>query len=502
MKSTQGDGHRHAPMEINHSEFRRLGKQLVDEIADHLERLRSGKVTAGKTPKEIRELLGNRQLPETGTDSGYLLANTTRMLMDYSLFNGHPRFFGYITSSPSPLGTLGDFLASAINQNVGSFSLAPVGTEIEAQTIRWIAEMIGYPSDCGGILVSGGNMANFVAFLSARRAKSAHDIRTQGARNDVRIYASTETHTWVQKAADMFGTGTDAIHWIPADNEQRMDTTLLEQAILSDKQRGLHPAIVIGTAGTVSTGAIDPLPEIASIARKHSLWFHVDGAYGAPAAILPEASEDLKGLQFADSVAVDPHKWLYAPLEVGCTLVRKKENLLDTFRFHVPYYRFGGTEDDQPINYYEYGPQNSRGFRALKVWLTIQQVGKQGYIGMIRDDIRLAEIMHEELRHYPELEPYKQSLSITTFRFVPQDLSGSNQQHEEYLNTLNTEILYRLQNSGEAYLSNAMYNGKFLLRACIVNFRTSVNDVKDLLRIIIRIGKDTDTALRQEGKPR
>src|SRR5207302_7902719 len=218
---------------------------------------------------------------------------------------------------------------AAINPNMGGWIGGPLANEIEAQTIRWIAEMIGYPTDCGGLLVSGGNMGNFVGFLAARKAKATWDVCTSGMRGkesrQMRVYTSSEAHNWIHKATDMFGLGTDAIRWIPVDEQLRMDTIALKNQIQEDIEAGDLPFLVIGTAGTVSTGAVDPLPEIAAICREYDLWFHVDGAYGGFAAVLLNEGTvpgDLKGMSEADSVAVDPHKWLYAPLEVGCVLVR------------------------------------------------------------------------------------------------------------------------------------------------------------------------------------
>ncbi len=362
--------------------------------------------------------------------------------------------------------------------------------------MQWIAEMIGYPTDCGGLLVSGGNMANFVGFLAARKAKTNWDVRAAGIGGakgrTLRVYCSSETHTWIHKAADLFGLGTDSIRWIPADEKFRMDTHALRKQIREDSERGDLPMIVVGAAGSVSTGATDPLPEIARVCREYGLWFHVDGAYGGFAAVLPDASTDLKGLSEADSVAVDPHKWLYAPLEAGCALVRDPKALRDAFSYHPPYYHF----DEEVTNFVDYGPQNSRGLRALKVWLGLSQVGREGYVQMIADDIALAEELYRCVSKHPELQALTQGLSITTFRYVPGDLKPASDQVEEYLNRLNTELLTRLQNGGEAFVSNAVIRGKFVLRACIVNFRTTLEDVRALPSLVARIGKEIDADIR------
>jgi aromatic-L-amino-acid decarboxylase len=489
---------RRAPLDLPPDQFRQLGHQLVDQIADFLGSLSSRKVAPCEPVETVRELIdSNRPLPERGTEPGPVLSWIAEQLFDHSLHIGHPRFWGYITSSAAPAGALADFLAAAVNPNLGGWMLSPLATEIEVQTIRWIAELIGYPADCGGLLVSGGNMANFVGFLVGRRTKCGWDVRKEGmpaGARRLRVYTSQETHTWIQKAADLFGLGTDAIVWVPVDGDGRMGAAHLSTLIEKDRQAGLQPLMVIGTAGSVSTGAIDPLNELADICAEHSLWFHVDGAYGALAAALPDASPDLCALNRADSAAVDPHKWLYAPLEAGCVLVRRQQLLLDTFSYHPPYYHI----DLEKTNYFDFGPQNSRGFRALKVWLALQQVGREGYVRMMSDDIRLAVELYRILPDYPELERLTQALSIVTFRYIPPDLRArlGEPDVDQYLDDLNGDILDRLEASGEAFLSNAIVNGRFALRLCIVNFRTSLEDIEALPPLIVRLGGEADRVRR------
>jgi glutamate/tyrosine decarboxylase-like PLP-dependent enzyme len=346
--------------------------------------------------------------------------------------------------------------------------------------------LIGVPRDCGGLLVSGGNMANFVGFLAARAARAEY-VRSAGlqAGAPLRVYASSETHTWIQKAADLFGLGTDAIRWIPADAHQRMDVALLERQIVADREHGDVPLLVAGAAGTVSTGAVDPLAAIAAICKRQDVWFHVDGAYGAVAARVPGAPDDLRALAQADSIAVDPHKWLYAPLEAGCAIVRRPGDLLRAFSYHPAYYHF----DQDVTNYFDCGPQNSRGFRALKVWLALRQVGSSGYLQMIGDDIRLSQHLHALVQQHPDFEAMTQHLSIATFRYVPRDRAlPPTPETEAYLDRLNQDLLARVERSGDAFLSQAMVDGRFALRACIVNFRTSRADIEALLPILARHG--------------
>lgn len=490
---------RESPLEMDPEAFRRVGHQLVDDLATFLEELPSGKVSSAPQVAELKNVLGNAGLPREGTESHELLREVTQLLVRYSLFNGHPCFWGYVTSSPAPIGALGDFLASTLNQNVGAWQLSPMASEIEAQTIRWIAEFVGYPRDCGGLMVSGGNMANFVGFLAGRKAMVPWEIRKegfQGRDKQVRVYCSDATHTWIQKAADLFGLGTDAIRWIPCDRDQHMDLGKLEQQIEADKKLGFVPLLVAASAGTVATGAVDPIAAIADLCERHRLWLHVDGAYGAMAAALPEAGDDLKALHRADSLALDPHKWLYSPLEAGCVLVRDPGKLREAFGFQPDYYKFDLEGEQSPTNYYELGMQNSRGFRALKVWLAFRQVGGLAFADMIRDDIHLARAMMKLVSEHPDLEAFSCHLSITTFRFVPPDLAGSGEDRQTYLNELNEAVLVRIQEEGEIFLSNAMLQGDFVLRACIVNFRTSLEDVRTLPGIVARIGHEVDSALR------
>jgi glutamate/tyrosine decarboxylase-like PLP-dependent enzyme len=390
-----------------------------------------------------------------------------------------------------------------VNANCGAWQLSPVATEIERQTVRWVADLIGFPAESGGLLVSGGNVANMVCLMAAIRAKATWNVRQSGAAGGKRLvlYASEDVHTWLHKGADLCGLGLDSVRAVAVDESRAMRLDDLRRQIAADRKAGLEPAFVVGTAGSVGVGAIDPLPEIARLCADEGLWFHVDGAYGAPAAMLSDAPSALRGIGLADSIAIDPHKWLYAPIEAGCSLVRNSKALHDTFAFHPPYYRFEGSTDDPPMNFHEWGPQNTRGFRALKVWATIRQVGREGYRRMIADDIALARLMFDEVSRQPELEPFTQSLSITTFRYVPMDLAARRLEPAvaEYLNELNTELLARLQREGRVYLSNAVLDGAFVLRACIVNFRTESEDVRAVALEAVRVGHDVDAGRRSEA---
>lgn len=481
---------------IDAESFRHTGYSLVNKIADFFEAVPHGRVTRGTQPKQIKELLGDRPLPQHGEDINKIFDETSTLLFNHSLFNGHPRFMGYITASPAHSGVLAEFLGAAVNPNVGAYVLSPVATEIETQTISWVAELIGYPKDCGGIFVSGGNIANFTGLLAARRDKADWDIRTQGfANNQMTIYCSKATHTWVQKAADLFGFGLNNIRWIDVNKDQQMNTAELDAQIKKDKENGLFPFVVVGTAGMMSNGVVDPLEDISDICEKFGLWFHVDGAYGAPAASVPEVAHLFKGIERADSVALDPHKWLFSPLEAGCVLVRKKQSLSNAFSYKPVYYNFDGKESDPVTNFLELGLQNSRGFLALKVWTALKHVGKTGYVKMISDNILHAKLLDAQIDRHEELQSVSQHLSNVNFRYVPKKDDGGDFP-PDYINKLNEEIINRTQTEGEIFISNSVINEMYCLRACIVNFNTKPNDIRAVVEVIVRTGRKAHSELK------
>ena len=485
--------------EINEDEFKKVGHQLIDAIAKFISNIKEKPVTTGETPKQILQILGNSHLPEEGVAVADIIAKSANLLMEHSLLNGHPKFFGYITSSPTPIGALADLLAASVNPNVGANILSPMATAIEKQTVQWLGEFIGIASGYGGLLVSGGNMANFTAFLAARTAKAPGDLKENGlanGENEMVFYCSKATHTWIEKAAVLFGHGTKAIRWIKTDDENKMNISVLNETITADIKNGKKPFLVIGNAGDVSTGVVDDLTAIAKVCKAHNLWFHIDGAYGIPAAICPGYKQLFNGMQEADSIALDPHKWLYAPLEAGCVLVKNQQHLIDTYSSHAAYYNFNSQSDEPSLNYYEFGFQNSRGFRALKVWMALQQAGKNGYIKMIEDDIAMADLLFTEAKKHSELRAVMHNLSITTLQYIPTSYQTKEKESEAYLNKLNEQLLNNLQQGGEVFLSNAVIKGKYCLRACIVNFRTSKKDIHDTIEIIVKEGRKVHEMLK------
>lgn len=494
-------GNRNTSLEMDKEEFKTIGYQLMDRIAEFLDTIDQKPVTPGKGARELHKTIGRSSLPENGSPTEHIVSSAASLLMDQSLLNGHPKFMGYITSSPAPIGMLADLLAATVNSNVGAHILSPVATTIEKQTVQWLAEFIGVGPDYGGILVSGGNMANFTAFLAARTAKAPKNIKEDGLTSiskKLLIYCSKTTHTWVEKAAILFGHGSKSIRWISTDPTNKMDNMLLEKAIKKDLDKGHQPFMVVGTAGDVSTGSVDNLRGIASICKTYDLWFHIDGAYGIPAAIDPKLKPLFKGIKEADSIALDPHKWLYSPLEAGCTLVKNPKHLTDTYSSHPEYYNFSKNDRGPALNFYEYGLQNSRGFRALKVWMALRQLGRNGYLKTIREDMELSKLLFQLAKNHSELEAMTQSLSITTLRYVPTGYGDNTVKNETYLNSLNEALLDELQQAGKVFLSNAIVQHKYCLRGCIVNFRTSKSDIEEIVEIIVREGKRMHQKLTTE----
>ena len=507
MRLKKSDGHlesRVTPLNMSGEEFAKIGHQLIDDLAALIDGVRDRPLGKGESPEVVRDALrAEASLPEGGTDAAALIKQTTDLLIDHSLYNSHPRFFGYIQGPAAPVGILADLLASAVNPNLGGWMLSPMASEIEDQVTRWIAEFVGFPSGGDGVLTSGGNVANMLGFWASRAAKAPWDVRRGGMHDPqarpLRIYCARGTHTWVQKAADLSGLGSDSIRWIDTDDQDRMLIDELETSLEEDVLAGDCPLMIVGTGGSVSTGAVDQLPRIREICDRFDAWFHVDGAYGAFAAAAANASdvpEDLCGLALADSVALDPHKWLYAPLEVGCILVRDPDALMNTFAYRPDYYYFQADAK----NFFERGIQNSRGFRALKVWMQLKHVGRAGYVRMISEDIQLARRFVEVAADCNELEVFGTALSIATYRFVPSDLATRVREPPvlAYLNELNEAIQGRMELGGEAFVSNAVLGEAYVLRMCVVNFRTTLEDVVALTEISERLGREADAEIRPD----
>ena len=469
--------------DLSPEEVRRLGYLAADAVAEHRERLLSrpvfGKIGAGAAAFD-------EPIPEEGRPIEQTLEFVRERILPYPMGNSHPRFYGFINATADPIGIAADFLAAAMNPNCWGGDHAAI--HVEDRVIRWLAEIIGLPSGAEGILVSGGSMANFTALATARRAMTPGDVRTDGLAGSppLTVYASDQVHSCVDKAVDLLGIGTRQLRKIPTDERFRIRMDALVRAVAEDRSAGLKPAIVVGNAGTVNTGAIDPLDELAEFCRRESLWFHVDGAYGAMAKISARLSPLFAGIERADSIAADPHKWLYVPYEAGATLVREPGRLGATFR-KFPEYLASDAESPfpGPAWFAERGVELSRGFKALKVWMGFHTHGRRGYAAAIENDVRLAHFAAAAVDARPDLERLAETvLSVVNFRYRPRDGKESN----EDLDRVNRRIVNRLVGDGSFFLAPTILKGRTALRVCIVNFRTQEADLIALLDECERLG--------------
>jgi glutamate/tyrosine decarboxylase-like PLP-dependent enzyme len=433
---------------------------------------------AGKTIEAI-----DAELSVDGVPLEQLIAEC-RSVMDLSRHNGHPRFFGYVASPSTPIGAYADLIGSALNANITCWRSGPAGTEIERMVVRWLGSLIGYDEQAKGLLTSGGSMANMIALLIASRRNAGAGISRQGLWNagpPMTLYASEEVHMSVAKAADILGLGRDHVRSIACDDRQRMRVEALRKRIETDLREGLRPFCVVGSAGTVNTGVVDPLDEIANIAREFDLWFHVDGAYGAPGVLDGSKQHLFAGLERADSVSLDPHKWLYVPVDAGCLLFRDAAAAMAAFNTEdADYIKTHGYSDEEAFAFWDYGVELSRRFRALKVWLTLQYYGTRRIAETISEDISLAAYLGEVVSQAEDFELLAPvELSICCFRYVPEGMRSDAE-----LDQLNERIMALVQKGGRAYVSNATVNGRFALRACITNFRTTKADIDETVAAI------------------
>jgi aromatic-L-amino-acid/L-tryptophan decarboxylase len=421
---------------------------------------------------EIDRLVGaDRALPAGGESVEELLAACAAVLAAGRRTT--PTFFGYVQSPPAPVGVAADLLASAADQNLTSWRSGPAAAAVEHQTLRWLGEFVGFDAAAMGILVSGGSAANLTALLVALRAMTGPD----DDRRAMRVYASAETHFSVAKAAKALGVGLEPV---AVDGDRRLDLAALRTAIASGRAAGLLPICVVANAGTTSTGAVDPLDAVATVAADAGVWLHVDGAYGAPAAADPACRHLFAGLHRADSLCIDAHKWLYAPVDCSALLLHDAAATARAFGAGADdYVRILATQPAETFAFWDHGLELSRRFRALKLWATLRFYGARRLAAAIGEDVRLAAYLAELVAAAGDFELLAgPGLSICCFRHAPAHLD------EAALDAHNERILQALQRDGRVYLSNATVDGRFALRACITNFRTTRADVERVLTVV------------------
>ncbi|MGD9715094.1 MAG: aspartate aminotransferase family protein [Thermomicrobiales bacterium] len=479
------------------SRAREFTDRAVDLWQEFLEHLPNLPVATAENETEVARRVV-RAVPEQPLSDDELFAYLHEMVFDASAFPGHPRFMAYITGAGTVPGAAADLLASGLNMNAGGWRLAPSATEIEVHLTRWFASQFGLPATAGGLIVSGGAMANFVGLKAARDNRAGWDVRNEGVAMGppLAFYASEEVHVVSDRAVDMLGLGTKALRKIRVDGRLQMDAAALREAIEADVSAGIKPVAVIATAGTVATGAIDPLGEIAALCKEFGVWLHIDAAYGGPAILTEDLRHLLDGIEHADSIAFDPHKWLYTPHSGGCVLVRDLQHLADAFAVHPTYVHEDKERSGHGIDLAMLGPQFSRGFQAFKIWLSLLAHGREAYANRISHDAALARYLEAKIQAREDFELVSPAqLSICCFRYVPPGLS-EGPDAEAYLSELNERLMTAIHLDGRVYCSNAVLDGRFVLRACIVNFRTEAEDIDALVEVISELGAALDAELR------
>ena len=477
--------------EIDQDEsFRHLGHLAIDLAADHLEGVR-GRPVYQPMPAEARAGLLTQPLPDQGRAPADLLTVVRDEVFAHPMGNGHPRFFGWVNSPPFPIGVLAELLAAALDPSCAGGDHA--ATYLERCAVRWLMELVGFPAEGStGLLVSGGSMASLTALAAARHrtvAVDGGDVREDGLQDrsaPLVLYMSEEGHSCIRKAAELLGLGRTNIRTIPVGADHRMDVSALRSAISSDRNAGRRPFCVVASAGTVSTGAVDPLDPLADLCVAEGLWLHVDGAYGAMGVLDPTAAAQLAGLDRADSLALDPHKWLSVPVECGALLVRDEANLRATFSLVPPYL---WTEEGKGFGglpwYSEYGFQQTRGFRALKLWMVLAHLGREGLVAHVSRHNALARRLSTLVDASPDLElAAPPTLSIVCFRYLPAGWPADDPR----LDDLNRAIMQAVQAGGEAFVTNAVLRGLFVLRACILHYATTEEDLVALVGVVRREG--------------
>ncbi|MGH7579505.1 MAG: pyridoxal phosphate-dependent decarboxylase family protein [Gemmatimonadales bacterium] len=468
------------------TELRALGHRMVDDMMDYLERVRERPVWR-PVPAGTREAL-DEPLPRGPADAAAVYQQFREHILPYPNGNIHPRFWGWVMGTGTPLAMLADMLASGMNAHLAGYDQSPA--LVERQVIRWMAELLGFPSNASGLLVSGGTVANLVGLAVARNTGAGFDVRAEGLQRPgtplLVFYGSNETHSWARKASELMGMGDGAFRRIPVDGDYRVDLAALRAAIAADRASGHRPFCIIGNAGTVNTGATDDLRALAAICREQKLWFHVDGAFGAFAALAPSLRDIVAGLEEADSVAVDLHKWGYLPFEVGLALVRHPEAHRATFATASSYL------DATPrgivaggFPFADLGVQLSRGFRALKVWMSLKTHGADAWGRLVTQNVAQARHLRERIRSESRLELLAPvPLNIVCFRFVAPGLDGAA------LDSLNQEILIRVQERGIAVPSSTVLGGRFALRVAITNHRSRREDFDLFVEAVLAAGAE------------
>ena len=463
-------------LNLSREEMRALGYRVVDMLIEHFETLPAKPVTR-RADRATLEMRLRESLPEHGANASEVLGQLQRDVFDNIMHVDHPRFFAFVPSPSNFVGVMADTLASGFNVFAGTWLEASGPTQIELVTIDWLRQACGLPDSAGGLFVSGGSMANITALAVARHTRLGD--RVEGAV----VYCSDQTHSSIERGLRVLGFQSDQLRKIQSDDHFRLDVSALGQAVEMDRAAGRVPFCIVANAGTTNTGAIDPLSKLVSYCRQENLWLHVDGAYGAAAVLCEQGQALMEGLGDVDSLSLDPHKWLFQPYEIGCVLVRNERWLTETFHI-LPEYLQDIEEKRGEVNFCDRGIQLTRGFRALKLWMSFKVFGRSGFQKALNRGFELAELVEATVRELPNWEVVTPAqMGIVTFRYVPEGMTI------EKLNWLNRQLVEEMIADGFAMISSTVLMGRTVLRMCTINPRTTKADVREVIERLDFTGK-------------
>lgn len=465
---------------MNTTEFRASGHRIVDLLADYLEAVETKPLFPNIATAELEQLF-DEPMPETPSTLASIMEELETKLLPYCTQINHPGYLGLITPTPTPVGILGDFIASALNQNVGVWSSSPSATTVERRVVRWLTDLIGFGPEASGNLTSGGMMANFVGMKLARDWASGNHTQHEGVTQPMAVYTSDERHISVDKAADAIGIGRDGLRIIPTDDQYVIRLDLLEAMIAADKRNRVLPVCIMAMGGSTNTGVVDPIKELKKICERERIWLHVDAAYGGGMLLSQKFPGVLAGLELADSVTIDPHKWFFAPLDAGAILVRNGSLLTKSFGLQPPYLKTESETAEGRFNFYVHGFEQSRRFRALKVWMGMKRYGTKQIGELIDANIEQAQYLYDLCVADPDFEvARKPPMSAICVRYVGGDLDPDARDR------LHADVVKRIEQGGRFWFSTTVLKDKWWFRINPVNFRTRREHMDELFALLKR----------------
>jgi aromatic-L-amino-acid/L-tryptophan decarboxylase len=463
---------------MQRNEFRDLGHRVVDLLADYFENIDERRVFPDAEPATVNRLF-TEPLPQDPTNPNDVLSELEDKLFPYCTNVGHPGYMGLITPSPNPVGAIADLICSAINQNVGAYSIGPSSVAMERRVVRWLTDLCGYDENAGGNLTSGGMMANFIGLKIGRDAVTQDQAQQTGIHDRWAVYASEERHVSVDKAVDCIGLGRTALRALPTDANFQVRRDAIEDAIAKDKKNGIRPMCIVGIFGTTNTGAVDNIRELRRIADREGMWLHADAAYGGGMLLSHEWPMRDRGLELADSITIDPHKWFYAPLDAGAVLIKDQRRLTASFGMKPSYLTDEFDQENERYQYYVHGFEQSRRFRSLKVWMSFKRYGARQIGEWIDNNVRQAKHLHDLAANDPEFEPASAPpMSAICIRFKNAELNEAESKN------LHAEVAQRVEQSGRFWISTTELKGKTWFRINPVNFRTQQKHMDELFALL------------------